>query len=205
VYVADFDELDAYACRILVPGMSEIYPVEDLQWENNSVGNDIRPALVRLNDLDDEECRTLLDDLQTMNLGDERPLWEILGLAVPLGTAWKELRIGELKTLLALAIGDVETAREGCDWIHHYRQMNQGRWLVYRCVEALLNLDEPANFTHSLTLFYGAETLRQAQALVDRKERFFGLATLGADFEGSAMHSNLLAAYDKLFASTAGA
>jgi ribosomal protein S12 methylthiotransferase accessory factor len=185
--------------------MSEIYPVEDLQWENNSVGNDIRPALVRLNDLSDEECRTLLDDLQTMNLGDERPLGKILGLVVPLGTAWKELRIGELKTLLALAIGDVETAREGCDWIHHYRQMNQARWLVYRCVEALLNFDEPANFTHSLTLFYGAETQRQAQALVDRKERFFGLVTLGADFEGSAMHSNLLAAYDKLFASTAEA
>ena len=205
VYVADFEELNAYACRILVPGMSEIYPVEDLQWENNSVGNDIRPALVRLNDLDDEECRTLLEDLQTMNLGDERPLWEILGLAVPLGTAWKELRIGELKTLLALAIGDVETAREGCDWIHHYRQMNHARWLVYRCVEALLNLDEPANFSHSLTLFYGAETLRQAQALVDGSERFFGLATLGADFEGSAMHSTLLAAYDKLFAPAAHA
>lgn len=28
-----------------------------------------------------------------MNLGDERPLWEILGLAVPVGSAWKELRI----------------------------------------------------------------------------------------------------------------
>ena len=49
MYVADFEELNVYACRILVPGMSEIYPVEDLQWENNSVGNDIRPALVRLN------------------------------------------------------------------------------------------------------------------------------------------------------------
>jgi ribosomal protein S12 methylthiotransferase accessory factor len=42
---------------------------------------------------------------------------------------------------------------------------------------------------------------RQAEA--DRKERFFGLVTLGADFEGSAMHSNLLAAYDKLFAPVA--
>jgi ribosomal protein S12 methylthiotransferase accessory factor len=40
VYISDFEALDVYACRILVPGMSEIYPVEDLQWENNSVGND---------------------------------------------------------------------------------------------------------------------------------------------------------------------
>lgn len=200
IYVADFDELGVYSCRILVPGMSEIYPVEDLQWENNSVGNDIRPALVRLNSLDDDECRELLDDLQTMNLGDERPLWEILGLAVPAGTPWKELRIGELKTLLALAVGDEEASREGCDWIHHYRQLSRPRWLVYRCVEALLNLDPPANYRHALTLMYGESVVRQAEALVSGEERFFGLEPLGPDFEGSAMHQNLLAAYDKLFA-----
>ncbi|MGI4860505.1 MAG: 30S ribosomal protein S12 methylthiotransferase accessory factor YcaO [Janthinobacterium lividum] len=200
VYVADFDELGVYSCRILVPGMSEIYPVEDLQWENNSVGNDIRPALTRLNSLDDDECRELLDDLQTMNLGDERPLWEILGLAIPVGTPWKELRIGELKTLLALAIGDEEASREGCDWIHHYRQLSRPRWLVYRCVEALLNLDPPANYRHALTLMYGESVVRQAEALVSGEERFFGLEPLGPDFEGSAMHQNLLAAYDKLFA-----
>jgi ribosomal protein S12 methylthiotransferase accessory factor len=203
VYVSDFAEQGVYSCRILVPGMSEIYPVEDLQWENNSVGNEIRPALVKLPDLSDAECRALLDDLQTMNLGDERPLWEILGLAVPAGTVWKELRIGELKTLLALAIGDEEATREGCDWIHHYRQMNQGRWLVYRCIEVLLELDsvdDAADFGKSLVSLYGAETVRQAKALIAGQDRFFGLETLGVDMEGSAMHRTLLAAYDKAVA-----
>ena len=199
IYVADFAELGVYSCRILVPGMSEIYPVEDLEWENNSVGNDIRPAMVRLPDLSDEECSELLDDLQTLNLGDDRPLWEILGLAVPLGTPWKELRIGELKTLLALAIGDQDAIREGCDWIHHYRQLSQPRRLVYRCIENLLNLDEPGDYHHSLALLYGAETLRQAQALLAREERFFGLYKLGPDMEGSEIHGKLLAAYDKAF------
>ena len=200
IYVADFAEQGAYSCRILVPGMSEIYPVEDLEWENNSVGYDIRPALVRLPSLTDEEAAALLADLQTSNLNDERPLWEILGLAIPVGTTWKELRVGELKTLLALAIGDEEAIREGCDWIHQYRQSNPARRLVYRCIESLLNLDDAANFHRTLTLLYGAETVRQAQALLDRSERFFGLSTLGPDMEGSAMHQTLLAAYDKLFA-----
>jgi ribosomal protein S12 methylthiotransferase accessory factor len=199
IYVADFEEQGAYSCRILVPGMSEIYPVEDLEWENNSVGNDIRPALVRLPSLTDAESAALLADLQTSNLNDERPLWEILGLAIPVGTTWKELRIGELKTLLALAIGDEEAIREGCDWIHQYRQMNPARRLVYRCIESLMNLDDTDNFHRTLTLLYGAETVRQAQALLDRSERFFGLSTLGPDMEGSAMHQTLLAAYDKLF------
>jgi ribosomal protein S12 methylthiotransferase accessory factor len=200
IYVADFAEQGAYSCRILVPGMSEIYPVEDLAWENNSIGNRIRPSLVKLPDLSDEESRALLDDLQTMNLNDERPLWEILGLAVPLDTVWKELRIGELKTLLALAIGDDEAIREGCDWVRHFREMNPARHQVYRCIENLLNLGDAADYLRSLTLLYGAETVRQAQALLDRSEKFFGLDTLGPDMEGSAMHQTLLKAYDKLFA-----
>jgi len=199
-YVADFPEQGAYACRILVPGMSEIYPVEDLEWENNSVGNQIRPALVRLSSLSEAEAKNLLADLQTLNLNDERPLWEILGLAIPVGTTWKELRIGELKTLLALAVGDKEAVLEGCDWIHHYKQMNPARRLVYRCIENYLQFDNPAAYENSLALLYGAEVLRQAKALIHRDERFFGLEDLGENMEASAMHQSLLAAYDKLFA-----
>ena len=199
-YVADFPEQGAYACRILVPGMSEIYPVEDLEWENNSVGNQIRPALVRLSSLSEAEAKNLLADLQTLNLNDERPLWEILGLAIPVGTTWKELRIGELKTLLALAVGDKEAVLEGCDWIHHYKQMNPVRRLVYRCIENYLQFDNPAAYENSLALLYGAEVFRQAKALIHRDERFFGLEDLGENMEASAMHQSLLAAYDKLFA-----
>jgi len=199
LYIADFEEQGAYSCRILVPGMSEIYPVEDLEWENNSVGNQIRPAMVRLNDLDESECVELLEVLQTMNISEERPLWEVLGLAIPVGTAWKQLRIAELKTLLALAIGDEEAILEGCDWIHHFNDLSADRRLVYRCIESILKLDDTEDFSRALTLLFGAETFRQAQALLDRSERFFGLVTLGPDMQGSAMHQTLLAAYDKLF------
>jgi ribosomal protein S12 methylthiotransferase accessory factor len=199
IYVADFSEQGAYSCRILVPGMSEIYPVEDLAWENNSIGNAIRPALVRLPDLSDAESKALLGDLQTLNLNDERPLWEILGLAIPVDTAWKELRIGELKTLLALAIGDADATREGCDWIHHFQEMNPARRLVYRCIESLMNLQHTGNYRRALDLLYGQATVRQAEALLDRREKFFGLELLGPDMQGSAMHQTLLAAYDKLF------
>ena len=200
MYIADFSEQGAYSCRILVPGMSEIYPVEDLEWENNSVGNDIRPYLVRLPDLSNDESRELLDYLQTSNLNDERPLWEILGLAIPVGTAWKELRIGELKTLLALAIGERDAILEGCDWIHQYKQMNPARRLVYRCIDRMMHLDPLDDYQRALNLLYGPETVRQAQALLSRTEQFFGLEKLGVDMQASAMHQSLLVAYDKLFA-----
>jgi ribosomal protein S12 methylthiotransferase accessory factor len=159
--------------------------------------------MVRLQELDDGEMADLLAELQTINLNDERPLWEILGLAIPLGTVWKQLRIGELKTLLALAIGEEGAIREGCDWIHNYGQMEPARRLVYRCIESLMNLDDITAFRRSLDLMYGADTVRQAQRLLDRSERFFGLEPLGGDMQCSSMHQTLLVAYDKLFAKNA--
>jgi ribosomal protein S12 methylthiotransferase accessory factor len=199
IYVADFAEQGAYACRILVPGMSEIYPVGDLEWENNSAGNLIRPALARLSELNLAELTELLADLQSINVSDERPLWEILGLAIPVGTAWKELRMGELKTLVALAIGNKEVALEGCDWMRFYKQMNPKRLAVYQCVENLLKLDEDEGFFHALRLMYGQDTFSQAQNLIAGTDRFFGLADLGPNMEVSDMHQGLLKAYDKLF------
>ena len=38
VYIADYEDLGANACRILVPGYSEIYEVEDLVWDNTNKG-----------------------------------------------------------------------------------------------------------------------------------------------------------------------
>lgn len=51
---------------------------------------------------------------------------------------------------------------------------------MYRCIESILNVDDADNYRRSLVLLYGAETVRQAEALLDRSERFFGLETLGA-------------------------
>lgn len=197
IYVADFEQLGVYCCRILVPGFSEIHPVDDLEWENNSIGNAIRPQLARLHDLSEDDCADLLELLQTINVSDERPLWDLLGLAIPIGTPWKQLRVGELKTLLGLATGNQEAILEGCDWIHHFKDLPNARRLVYRCVESMLKVDNPAHYRRAMLMLYGADAVRQATALLDRSERFFGLQTLGADFEGSEMHQNLLAAYDQ--------
>lgn len=44
---------------------------------------DTRPAPVRLPDLSNAESKALLDDLQTPDPDDERPLWKSPGLAIP--------------------------------------------------------------------------------------------------------------------------
>ncbi|PFH09488.1 ribosomal protein S12 methylthiotransferase accessory factor [Collimonas sp. PA-H2] len=198
IYIADFSHLGVYACRILVPGMSDIYPVEDLEWDNSSVGNDIRESILYLADLDDDECVDLLETLNELGLADQRPVAALIGLAADAGSLWKELRVGELKTLLALAIGDLDAVREGCDWIRHFNQISVERQLVYRCIESLIGLGDAAAYADSLQHLYGAATLQQAEALLKREQRFFGLNAPGLNLEGCEMHQRLLAAYGKL-------
>ncbi|MDP2785254.1 MAG: 30S ribosomal protein S12 methylthiotransferase accessory factor YcaO [Sulfurimicrobium sp.] len=198
IYTADFTHLGVYACRIIVPGMSEIYPVDDLEWENNSVGNELREAILHLPDLDDDECADLMETLNELGLADQRPVAALIGLAPDAGSFWSDLRVGELKTLLALAIGDEDAIREGCDWIRHFEQLDAGRRRVYRCIENLLNLGDAAPYRAALLQLYGADTLRQAEALLSGELRFFGVEAPGLALNGCDMHQRLLAAYGKL-------
>ncbi|MGD9787971.1 MAG: 30S ribosomal protein S12 methylthiotransferase accessory factor YcaO [Sulfuricellaceae bacterium] len=197
IYIAEFAHLGVYACRILVPGMSEIYPVDDLEFENTSVANALRPAILNLPNLDEDECVDLLDALNDLGLDDQRPVAGFIGLAPDAGSLWEELRLGELKTLLALALGDVEAIREGCDWVRHFGQLNDQRRKVYRCIESLLNLEEDEGYDEALGHLYGADTLARAKALLEGEERFFGLDAPGMGLEGCETHRRLLEAYGK--------
>ena len=198
IYVADFTHLGVYACRILLPGVSEIYPFEELEFENNSVGNLIRPALARLPELADDDCAELLDLIGELELADDRLVTVLIGLAPDADSPWTDLRVGELKLLLALALGDDNAIREGCAWIAQYGQRSDARLKVYRCIADLVQLGDPVPFEPALALMYGRETLEQAFALYNHDQRFFGLTKLGDDFEGSAIHQRLLEAYRKV-------
>lgn len=198
IYVADFTHLGVYACRILVPGMSEIYPLDDLEWENNSVGNLIRAAVLRLPELTDEECVELLTTLNELGLPDQRLVAELIGLAADADSFWSDLRVGELKLLLALAIGDEGATREGCQWVHHFEQFDADRRRIYRCVETLLDLGGAGAHRQALQHLYGGTTLAMAEALLRREQRFLALAAPGVNLNGCHMHQRLLAAYGKL-------
>jgi ribosomal protein S12 methylthiotransferase accessory factor len=198
VLIADFTHLGVYACRILVPGMSEIYPVDDLEWENNSSGNTLRSAILNLPELDDDACAELLDTLNASSFDEQRLVRELIGLAADPGTLWEDLRIGELKTLLALACGDDEAIREGLDWIGHFAQLSDARHRVYRCIDTLIQLDEiSCSCRETLEQLFDAETLATAESLLDGRQRFFAVAAPGPTLKGCGMHQRLLAAYDK--------
>ncbi|MCH9798565.1 MAG: YcaO-like family protein [Betaproteobacteria bacterium] len=210
LYIADFEHLNVYSCRIFVPGMSEIYPVEELKWQNNTVGNQVRPYAQRLQDLTEEESAELLEILMDINFQDDLHVYILIGLCADANTPWQDLRIGELKTLAAIAAGDVDEILDGCEWIAQINDLPTARLKVYSCIADLVQIAQDtesgdiALFDVNLALMYGEQTLQKALGLFNQETQYFGLNNLGVNYEGSKMHQQLLAAYEKVRASQQG-
>jgi ribosomal protein S12 methylthiotransferase accessory factor len=203
MYIADFTHLGVYACRIFVPGMSEIYPVEELEWANNTVGNRVRPYAIKLQDLTKKDSAELLAVLLELDVADDLPVTMLIGLCADANTAWVDLRVGELKTMAALHCGATDDILDGCAWIAQFNELNAERAKMYRCIANIVQLNEEMNgsaaFEASLQLMYGAQTVRQAHNLITQKEQYLSLDNLGANMENCKMHQQLLAAYGKVW------
>ncbi len=201
IYIADFGHLGVYTCRVLVPGMSEIYPVDDLDFENHSIANAMREAILNLTDLDNEECSDLLASLNKSNLADERPVAALIGMAADAGSFWADLRVGELKTLLALACGDESATVEGCEWIRHFDQIAPQRRAVYACIETLVLLTDrgdTAPYVGAIRQLFGSGVFEQAHALIMQTDRFMGISAPGLMMLGCDLQHQLWAAYAKV-------
>jgi len=59
VYMAVYEDLGAPVCRILVPGYSEVYPVDDLVWDNTNKALDYREDILNLHRLSDDALADL--------------------------------------------------------------------------------------------------------------------------------------------------
>jgi len=203
IYISDYNHLNVYACRIIVPGMSDIYPVDDLEWSNNNEGALFREEILSLKNLHKEQWLDILERLNDGGYNDVQRVAEFIGVAPDAGTSWATLRIGELKAMLCLASEDFEQAMEWNDWCLHMDQLGDERIRFYRTLQALLEIkldDERdyASYTDSLKLMYGDETVNACIKLLEGEDTFYGLHSPGLSLDGFTTHNKLLDGYAKL-------
>ncbi len=88
VYTAVHDQLGTIACRILVPGYSEVYPVEDLIWDNTNKALLFRADILNLHRLDDANLSALLDRLENNELDEYSDIATLIGIEFDENTDW---------------------------------------------------------------------------------------------------------------------
>ena len=203
IYISDYEHLNVYSCRIIVPGMSDIYPVDDLVWSNNNEGALFREDILSLKNLSVDEWQDILNRLEDGAYNDVQRVAEFIGIAPDPNTTWATLRIGELKAMLCLAMQDYEQAYEWVDWCLHMDQLSDDRIRHYRCLQALLDIrmHEQREYDHyikSLGLMYGEDNVKTGIEIIEGNELFHGLHSPGLSLQGFNAHQKLLEGYQKL-------
>lgn len=203
IYISDYEHLNVYSCRIIVPGMSDIYPVDDLVWSNNNEGALFREEILSLKNLQPDDWQNILNRLEEGAYNDVQRVAEFIGVAPDAGTSWASLRIGELKAMLCLAMQDYEQAYDWVDWCLHMDQLNDERIRHYRCLQALLDIKmhderEYGHYEKSLGLMYGDDNVKTGIDIIEGNELFHGLHSPGLSLDGFDTHRKLLEGYQKL-------
>lgn len=190
IYIADHNEIDVYSCRIIVPGLSDIYPADDLVWDNNNAGIDVREQILKINKTN-EECERLIEDLEELNQTDEYLVSDLINMPSDEDCIFHDLCIAELITLLALKVQDNERIQEGCEWLLHYKKINPLRLKTYQCINTILQLDFMTHYGSALEKLYTREILNNALALIDGEDVY----PLTSEWK---THSKLINAYNKV-------
>ncbi|MEQ7869302.1 OsmC domain/YcaO domain-containing protein [Chromohalobacter salexigens] len=207
-YVMEHEDLGAPVCRILVPGYSEVYPVEDLVWDNTNMALDFRADILHLHTLEDERLADLLERLEESQLDDHIKVGTLIGIEFDDNTVWSELTILELKLLIEIALGEYEAALEHVQMFLQFNDNTVQRGLFHQAMQAVLEiaLDDDLDFNdyhRNLTRMFGEETMRQVIGAVNDEIRFPGLTPTSMGLEGIDRHQRLIESYRKLHAARA--
>lgn len=208
VYMAVHEDLGAPVCRILVPGYSEIYPIEDLIWDNTNKALDFREDILNLQRLGNLALADLLERLEDSQLDDYTDIRTLIGIEFDENTPWGQLTILELKLLIHLALGQQDAALERVEQFLQFNTNTVERGLFYRALQAVLEilLDEELcldDFIHNLKRMFGAEVMDAVVGSAEGRVRFYGLEPTSMRLEGLDRHLRLIESYKKLHAARA--
>ena len=203
VYVAEYDQLGATACRILVPGYSEVYPIEDLIWDNTNKALLFRSDILNLSKLDDASLAVLLERLENNELDEYGDIATLIGIEFDENAVWGQLTVLELKLLINLALKQFDEAHDLVGAFLQYNDNTVERKLFYQALDAALEvlLDdelEMDDYEVNFRRMYGDARMDADLGSIDGSVRFFGLTPTSMKLEGLDRHHRLIDSYRKL-------
>ncbi|SEN82865.1 ribosomal protein S12 methylthiotransferase accessory factor [Duganella sp. CF517] len=205
VYMAVYDQLGSTACRILVPGYSEVYPVEDLIWDNTNKSLLFRADVLNLHSLDDAALEALLERLDDNELDEYGDIATLIGVEFDENTPWGQLTTLELKLLINVALQQFEEAKELVEAFLQYNDNSLDRGLFYQALNVVLEVEldddlELEDYVVNFRRMFGDERMGAVLGSMDGSVRFYGLTPTSMKLEGLDRHERLIDSYKKLHA-----
>lgn len=203
VYVATYENFGATACRILVPGYSEVYPTEDLIWDNTNKALLFRQDILNIHALTNGELEGLLERFEESELDHYTVISSLIGIAFDENTVWGRLDIGELKILIYLVLEQYEDAKEIITDFLNFNDNTVERILFYQALSAVLDITiddelDIDDYVPNLNRMYGEQVMKNVVGSVTGDVKFSGLTKTSMKLEGLDKHLKLIESYKKL-------
>ncbi|SIS50153.1 ribosomal protein S12 methylthiotransferase accessory factor [Thalassolituus maritimus] len=204
-YMATYTELGVPAVRILVPDFSEVYPVEDLVWDNTNKSLFFRDDILNIHSRSDDEIEALLERLEESELDNYTDIITLIGVEFDENTVWGQLTILELKLLLCLALGRLEEAKEFTEMFLQFNDNTVERGLFYQAMDVALEVIladdmDISEYEHNFRRMFGDERMDAVLGSIAGTVRFYGLTPTNNRLEGLDKHLRLVESYRKLHA-----
>ena len=203
VYVATYEDFGAIACRILVPGYSEVYLAEDLVWDNTNQALMFREDILNIHSLTHEELEDLLERFEEMQLDHYTLISGLIGIQFDENSVWGKLDVGELKILIYLVLEKYIEAKEIIDDFLNFNDNIVERVLFYQALSAVLDITiddelDVDDYLPNLNRMFGPEVMGNVVGSVTGAVKFSGLTKTSMKLEGLDKHLSLIESYKKL-------
>lgn len=176
LYIREYDYLGFYSCQVLIPSISEVYPIEDLTYNNKNSGKVIRDMVLNFAKYDAEDILNEIDGLDNS-----------LNIEKYIGVIFKNnFTMAEFKAHLYLLLDEREPALE----LLEFGEKRQGHVVaeLIRMGEEGLDFED---YREGLFNIFTRETVEKGMKIL-KKEEFLVDITLHNDYY------NMLAMYDRL-------
>lgn len=202
VYFAHYEHFGINACRIIVPTMSEVFPLHELVDNNQNRGRVLREILLELSESNDmDRFEKALEQVEMMGFSEHQGVANLIGLLPDPNSYWKKFKIVELQMWLLLAVKDYEMAYERLQECHYFVD-DEGMAVLYKALGFALEIMLEGQLAqYPLTVqsqLFGDAVVEKVWRNINGEEVFGGLE-IGMDaFENSQNHIALMTVYQKV-------
>ncbi|MFT5660909.1 MAG: ribosomal protein S12 methylthiotransferase accessory factor [Sulfurimonas sp.] len=175
-YIREYDYLGFYSCQMIVPSLSEVYPMQDLIYNNKNNGKLIRDMVLNFKNYDAQDILIEIESLE-----------DSLNIELYIGVIFENnFNMREFKAHILLILGNHEEALE----LLEYGDNKFGHIIVELARMEDLNINI-LDYEDGLNNIFTKEKVQKARNILSGND-FFLDVSLHQDYK------NMLEMYDKL-------
>jgi ribosomal protein S12 methylthiotransferase accessory factor len=176
IYLREYTYLGFYSCQMIVPNFSEVYPIEDMVYNNKNSGKLIRDMVLNFQNYEPNE---ILQTIETLDDG--------LNVELYIGVIFEEkFSLGEFKAQLLIHAGLHEEAIDVLE-----NQNNKVGHIVAQLLRLNLGEYDWEAYEEALENIYGKQALQKAIDIIEQKALLISLNL-------HPHYYNMLELFDKL-------